>query len=188
MLLQELIDRLDKSDANKQDIEVEDLQEILQYEFGIGMNLDTNKAQTRVTCYWLANWYDDEGWLGYRVYFLDDRLLATSYTAIANEDFMFANADIEKELKAYILTFQKEKEYYTDNKYYINLEQDLGDGYKLNYAYELIASHVMYLGQKCEVIDCKNHDTDITIKMTCMDETAIVTVNINQVDVCYNIV
>jgi hypothetical protein len=188
MLLEELIQRLDKSNANKQDIEVEDLQEILQYEFGIGMNLDATKAQTRVTCYWLANWYEDEGWLGFRVYFLDDRLLATSYTAIANnEDFTFANADIEKELKAYILTFEKEKELYEDN-HYINPAMDLGDGYKLGYSYELIASHVMYKGQKCEVIDSRYQGNDITIKMTCMDETAIVTVDISEVDVCYNII
>lgn len=187
MLLEELIQRLDKSDTNKQNIDVEHLQEILQYEFGMGMNLDNSKAQTRVTCYWLANWYEDESWLGFKVYFLDERLLATSYTATpGDEDFTFANADIEKELKAYILTFEKEKEPYTDN-HYINLTMDLGDGYKLSYAYELVATHVMYLGQKCEVVESRHDDTDIKIQMSCMDETSIVTVDINQVDVCYNI-
>jgi hypothetical protein len=184
MLLEELIQRLDKSNTNKQDIEVEDLQKILQYEFGISMNLDTDKVQTRVTAYWLSNWYGDECWFGYKIYFLDDRLLAISYTGAANdEDLIFANADIEKELKAYILAFEKEKKYY-----YINLQQDFGNGYKLSHAYELVASHVMYLGQRCEVINARYEDTDITIQMSCMDEIATVIVDINQVDVCYNII
>ena len=177
---------MDKSDANKQPIYVEDLQEILQYEFGIGMNLDACKAQTRVTCYWLFNWYENEYWLGIRVYFLDYRLLATSCVTYSNdEDFSFVNADIRKQLKAYILTFEKEEEEY---KACMDLTVDMGDGYKLNDSYSLIASHVMYLGQKCEVVDAYDRDNKITIKMTCNDETAIVTVDINQVDVCYNII
>lgn len=40
MLLEELIQRLDKNDQTKDNVYVEDLQELLRYEFGICMNLD----------------------------------------------------------------------------------------------------------------------------------------------------
>lgn len=185
MLLQELIDRLGKSDANKQDIHVEDLQEILQYEFNIGMNLDTDKAQTRVTCYWLANWYEDEGWLGYKIYFLDDRLLAMSYTEVTgDEGFTFANTDIRKELRTYILTFEKDEEYNAC----MDLQVEMGDGYKLGYSYELVASHVMYKAEKCKVVESGHHDTDIRIEMSYIDTEIVITTDIKNVDVCYNII
>jgi hypothetical protein len=182
MLLKDLIDRLDKSDANKQSIYIEELQEILLYEFGIGMNLDATKAQTRVTCYWLFNWYEDEYFLGLRVYFLDDKLLATScVTYPDDEDFSFVNADIRKELKAYILTFEKEQEYTNC----MDLEVDMGEGYKLNNSSELIATHVMYKGKKCKVVGAYDKENKIRIEI---DTEIVITVDISEVDICYNIV
>lgn len=207
MLLQELIDRLDKSDANKQEVDVEDLQEILQYEFCIGINLDTDKTNTRVTSYWLACWFiDDRGLYGCRVYFLDDRLLAISYQAYEDdlEDFTFASFAIKQELKEYILSFAKPDE--EESSKYLNLQEDWKDGYKLSHAsnlYSRINTHVIYQGQKCKIIYPTynyngqeyqggykydyNSDTNSSIVIELPDNTRI-TIELSDADVCFNII
>lgn len=207
MLLQELIQRLDKSDVNKKDIDVEDLQEILQYKFGISMNLDTNKPQTRVTSYWLACWFvDDYGLCGCRVYFLDDRLLAISYQAYEDdlEDFTFASFAIKQELKEYILSFAKPDE--EESSKYLNLQEDWKDGYKLSHAsdlYSRINTHVIYQGQKCKIIyptytynnqeyqggykyDYKSDTNGLTVIE--LPDNSKITIELSNADVCYNII
>lgn len=203
MLLGDLIDKLDKSSANKVDIDVDDLEEILQQQFYIGMSLDEQKANTRVTCYWLACWYDSEGLYGYKVYFLDDKLLAVSYREYEDhiEDFTFISSSIKKELKSYILSFAKEEK----NSNNLNLNEDWKEGFKILYAHNLyprINKYVIYKDQKCRIIyptyisngkeyeggykyDYKSDDNSLINIQLANNDRLIV--SLCDIDVCYNI-
>lgn len=206
MLLGELIDRLDKSDANKVDIDVDDLQDILQCNFYISMNLDNKKANTRVSCYWLACWYNNEGLYGYKVYFLDDKLLGICYKEYEDdiEDFTFINSSIKKDLKDYILSFAKEEE--EQSCHNLNLNEDWKEGFKVSHAHNLyprINKYVIYEGQKCKIIyptyvsngkeyeGCYKYDYKsdnnslITIELPNSERIII---DLFSVNVCYNII
>lgn len=155
MLLKDLIETLNKSDSNKFDVDVYDLEAILSDEFGINTSLDYNKTNNRVTCYWLLPWYCTDTWVGFRVYFLDDRILAMSYQSARKNDetFTFANKEVKQELKNYIISLiEVVEENIEDSSSYLNLDEDFGIGNKINYACQLLSTHVMYEGQRCKII------------------------------------
>lgn len=99
MLLKELIETLDKSDTNKQEVDIYDLEGLLNDYFSINTYLDKSKTNTRVTCYWLGKWLCTDTHVGYRVYFLDDKLLALSYQPArkSDETFTFANKEVKQD-------------------------------------------------------------------------------------------
>ncbi len=100
MLLQELINRLDKSDTNKQEVDIYDLESLLNNEFNINTYLDKSKTNTKITCYWLSKWLCTDTHVGFKAYFLDDKLLAVSYQLArkSDETFTFANKEVKQEL------------------------------------------------------------------------------------------
>ena len=154
MLLKEVIARVDKDKKNQQDIHLCDLEELLCSEFGISMSLDYDKANTRVTAYWLAYWYCTDTWVGFRVYFLDDEVLAVSYQKGRKweEAFTFVSKELKDEFKEYILSFAIKNETKEIKKYYLDLEQDMQNGISVSFASELMATHVFYKDELCKII------------------------------------
>ena len=154
MLLKEVIAKVDKSKRNQQDVDVDDLEESLSNHFGISMSLDYSKGNTRVTACWLAYWYCTDTWVGFRVYFLDDNILAVSYQRGRkwDESFTFANSEIKKEFKEYLLSLAISNDKEEEEESYLDLQQDMQNGISVSFASELMATHVFYKDKLCKII------------------------------------
>ena len=154
MLLKEVIAKVDKSKRNQQDVDVDDLEESLSNHFGISMSLDYSKGNTRVTACWLAYWYCTDTWVGFRVYFLDDKVLAVSYQKGREWDevFTFVSKELKDEFKEYILSLVKVDEIEEIEESYLNLEQDMENGISVSFASQLMATHVFYKNELCKIV------------------------------------
>ena len=154
MLLKEVINKVDKDKKNQQDIDVYDLEGLLYSEFSISLSLDYNKANTRVTAYWLAYWYCTDTWVGFRVYFLDDKVLAVSYQKGREWDevFTFVSKELKDEFKEYILSLVKVDEIEEIEESYLNLEQDMENGISVSFASQLMGTHVFYKNELCKIV------------------------------------
>jgi hypothetical protein len=205
MLLRQLIETLDKSDNNKQEVDIYDLEGLLNNCFSINTYLDKSKTNTRVTCYWLGKWLCTDTHVGYRVYFLDDKLLALSYQPArkSDETFTFASKEVKQELKDYIVSLIEVDEEEFEDEFYLNLDKDFGVGYRVGFACQLITDYVMYKGQRCRIsyptgihengtLYRKLFSSNYSVKgnpvIIELPDNTILNVDMSEVDVCYNIV
>lgn len=66
MKILEIANRIDKSEKNEDWISTEDIGNELEMSV-------PHVEQDRLKCYWIANWYCTDTWVGLRMYFLDDQ-------------------------------------------------------------------------------------------------------------------
>ena len=71
MQLKEVIERIDKSDSNKSEV---DVAKLACNEFDL--DIDGWVEQDRLLSYWIT--LDVDGWVGKRLYFFDDKAVAYS--------------------------------------------------------------------------------------------------------------
>lgn len=132
MKLIEIANRLDKSKNNEDWVDITKVGE----ELGIYIDII---SQDRLKCYWVGNWYCTDSYVGYRMYFLDDKPVAFSIQngRKCDEDFNWFSMELAKNTREYLLSLIVEK----DNELNIDtcsINEDIGDGFKISFNSQIL--------------------------------------------------
>lgn len=117
-------------------------------------NLENWDNQTRLTCYYTSSWHCTDSRVGYRVYFFDDKPVATSFQQGRkwNEEIKWISKECFKEVKDYVLSFYKEDDIDLMN----DLEDEIQEGYSIEFYEQLYTYHfknVTYKNKRVKIVD-----------------------------------
>lgn len=175
MKLKDIINKLDKTDKNACFNCVWDLEHFI-YELGLSCScVEQDRENQRLKSYWVANHYCTDTYVGIRAYFLDDEFvcLSTQMGRKCDEDIEWFSISAQKKVREYILSLEV-KEDFTPDEALLNMEEDLGEGYPINYVGQLLTKEVLYKGVMVEVVKedryikvdgkCEHNFHKITVK------------------------
>lgn len=185
MKIIDIANKIDKSKENQSWVDINELGEELNVE------LDYYGDQDRIKCYWVGNWCCTDSWVGYRMYFFDDKPFAysTQTGRKSSEVFYWFSREFAEKVREYLLTLIVE-----DNEFDINLcdiNEDVGDGYKIHFSEQIInKNRIMFNGEKVEILErIKNKpygiDTELKIKLPNGEEKHV---EIEELDFGYHVV
>lgn len=158
MKIRDLIQRVNKTKQFEESVYISDFAE-----GAFDIPYITNwEDQSRLTSYYLGNWHCTDQAVGYKVYFFDDEPVgvSTRFGRKMDEEFEWISMESYKKVKDYILSFV---EVYEPSPPMIDLEQELGDTYKIDYyeqMYEHHKSNAMYNGEKVKILKHKSSFKD----------------------------
>lgn len=130
----------------------------LLYEFNLQQHSDLSLEDTdRFKCYWLAKHLCTDSHVGFRVYFLDDKPIAVSHQAgrKCDENFEWVSMEAFKNTHSFLLSLIEDDELPTPTL--VDLGEEIGEGYSVNYVGQLLTKHVMY--DNCMVVVTKEEET-----------------------------
>lgn len=149
MLLKDIISNLDKSKQNEDNNIIWDLEDIGS-EVGVELPYGTfqDKDDYKLKCYWVANHYCTDTYVGYRAYFLGDEFVALSYQQARKSDEVYKWFSKEAFIKVrdYILSLQVGESVDFPEEF-LDMEEDFGKGYPVQYTGELLRKDV-WLGRE----------------------------------------
>ncbi|MGN5650352.1 hypothetical protein [Bacillus sp. Brlt_9] len=157
MKISEIAQRLDKSKENESCIDTEEMGE----EFGIDVPYVN---QERLKCYWIGNWHCTDSYVGYRMYFFDDKPVALTVQIGRkyDEEFHWFSLEAATKVKEYLLSLvvKKEEELNID---IWDLSKEIGNSFKIDYNSEIIKTDkVTFNGEKVKLIKrIKNKENGI---------------------------
>ena len=146
MKLADAIANIDMSPENTDGASVEPFEKAL----GLNTYLSWDESfADRVKQHWLSKWYDSDSWVGTSIYTMDGRAVAVGYcnSRKADEEIEFLSAEVGEEIRAFIMSLAT-----PDPVPVIDLEQEIGDGYRVNYGSELLTDKGFYQGQPAEIV------------------------------------
>ncbi len=140
MKLKEIIENIDKSEKNSCDIDFEKLLS----EFDInGYFPYIDYKDSKLRSYYIVNWQCTDQFVGGRAYFLDDKLVCTSWQSArkSSEDFSWVSKETYNEVKQYVISllYNEDKEINV-----IDLDEEWNDGFEINYGSQLLTDNVIY--------------------------------------------
>lgn len=148
MKLKNIVQQIDKSEQNKCGVDTMAL--------GEELHLDIPYVnQTRLTSYWVGNWYCTDTYVGYKLYFFDDAPVAfTSQTARKSDEiFHWFSLDTTKKIKDYLLSLLIEEEMPFQVKI-CDLEEDIGDSFKIAFNSQILnQDRILYQGEKATLLE-----------------------------------
>lgn len=157
-----LIDALQNVNKSKE-FKTSILSNFIQNEFDVDIydyafNQENWYEQERLTCYFLGSWHCTDAEVGYRVYFFDDKPVATSFQQGRkwNEEIKWLSKELFNEVKDYILSFIEEKEYSID--LIEDLDAEIAEGYSIGFFEQLYGYHshnVTYKSKRVKIVDFK---------------------------------
>lgn len=159
MKIRDIIADLDKSDDNRDEESNWDLQNIIS-----DLRLDCwvcsqNQDDFRMKCYWLSIWTCTDTHVGTRAYFLDDKLVCVSQqdSRKGGETFEWVDADAITATRNFIFSLQGQEDE-SDVKY-LDLDQEVGVGFNVNFTGQLHTDKVIYEGSRAVVLEDKDYMT-----------------------------
>ncbi len=151
MKLKEIVSKLDMSEGNQEDLW--SIPDDMLYEFNLqGQNHISLESNTRFNCYWVGNHYCTDSWVGIRCYVLDGFPVAVSQQQGRKCDENFEWLDLESFQKThkFVLSLLEDDEEEL-NPTFADLEEDMGEGYKVSYVGQLLTKDVEYQGAVVKV-------------------------------------
>lgn len=156
MKLIDIANRIDKSDKNKAYVDIVSIANELN------VDLDCVE-QNRITAYWIGNWYCTDSWVGYTMYFFDNKPMAFSSQLgrKCDEDFHWFSLEIAEKVKEYLVSLIVE-----ENKIEVkicDINAEVQDYYIIDFNAQLLSSNrPMLNGEKVEIVKrIKNKDYGI---------------------------
>lgn len=149
MKLKELIEKLDKSDANESWISIND--DDLRQELGLPSGwVNTEAKDIQLKAYFLFKWYCTDSYVGYRGYFLNDELVAvsTQMGRKCSEVFEWVSTELYKKTKEYIRSLMDDNDD-EPNLNILDLDEVIPDyGMQVDFSEQI-------LGDKAYLVDTK---------------------------------
>ena len=151
MKIRDIVSRVDKSPVFGGEVSIPDF---ASREFGL--HLDTYIVQDRLTSYFIGSWYCIDSYVGWSVFFFDDNPVAVASRMGRKHDteIEWLSVQAHRDVKKYILSFIQEQE--GDDITLANLDQELGETYKISFNAELLSYHdkIPFLsGENVEIIE-----------------------------------
>lgn len=156
MKLIDIANRIDKTDKNRTPVNIEGLAREL--------NVDLDWAeQDKITAYWIGNWYCTDSYVGYIMYFFDNKPMAFSSQLgrKCDESFHWFSLEIAEKVKEYLISLIVE-----ENKIDVkicDINAEVQDYYIIDFNAQLLSSNrPMLNGEKVEIVKrIKNKDYGI---------------------------
>jgi len=183
MKLSKIIDNIDKSSLNESYVSDYGMFEL----FGLDY-YTANVELSRITAYFYCKWICTDSWVGGRAYFLDGVFVATSWqqNRKGDEDFKWVSQESYTKVKNYLLSLCGAS---PDVFETVDLEEEMGYGYRVQYGEELLTKEVLYNGKLVEVT--KTWRTMDDVKKWSMieinDDGELKTIHVGEFLVPYNI-
>lgn len=150
MKLIEAIKNVDRSEENCSYANTEDFGRLL------GLDVSYNeKFEGRVKKYWIQRWLCTDTWVGLAAYYMDGEAVAVS-TQLArksDEEIKFLSKESAIKVRDFLYQLMEEKEEHVPP--FISseeLEEDLGTGYTVEYASQLLDQEAMWKDQKVKIV------------------------------------
>ena len=143
MKLRELIAKVDRSDKNEDDADIDAFCQALDINEWLGWD---KRFDERVKGYALTQWLCTDTHVGMNVYFMDDEPVAVSTQSARKSDvyIRFVSEEAALKVRDFILSLVKE-----DEKFYPTiaaLDDEYGDSYTVRYHSELLTDVGLYEG------------------------------------------
>lgn len=183
MLLKEIIEKIDKSEENRNYIDFV----ALAYELNINFGYTTiDDKDLRLTSYFLSP-FDDEGFFcGEALYFFDNEFVAISYIAneSSDENFRWISKEAANTVRNYLLEIDDCK----TGLELCDLKENHGNGYLISYPNKVIDwSKGRYKGEKFKFIEIVGPSFNHKVKIRTSDGTEVV-VDISEIEFSYHLV
>lgn len=109
----------------------------------------------RMVEFYLAPWYCTDQWVGMAAILLDGEVVALSMQTARKNDtnYEFISAEGRNKLREFVLTLVPNDEAEFE---LVNLDQEMGEGYQIGYASQMLTDKVLYNGELVEVDRSKN--------------------------------
>lgn len=184
MKLIDIAKRIDKSDKNQSWVDTQELGE----ELGIDVPW---KEQNRIKSYWIGNWYCTDTYVGWEMYFFDDKPVAVSSQSgrKSNKEFEWFNLELAREVKEYLLTLLVNEEE-SLNLSVCDINDEIGDSFKISFNGQILNEDKATLnGEKVEILErIKNKpygiDDELKIKLLNGEERVV---NIKDLDFSFHV-
>lgn len=134
MKIRDIVKVVNKSKQFEQMVHISDIAEEMN------INVNNYDDQRRLISYYFGDWYCTDSHVGYRVYFFDDEPVAISSQIgrKQNVDIEWLSKDAYMKVREYVLTFEEVQEQHIN---LCDMDQDLGDTYKISYHSQLYDYH-----------------------------------------------
>lgn len=165
MKIKDLIENFDKKDEDHS-FDMETISEALDYT-PYALYLSQVEGNERLKCYWAGKHCCTDTWVGVRLYYLDDVFVCMSYQTARKQDeeFLWVNQEAALKVRSYCMELDETRIFSVDE---IDFEEEIGDGYTVEYTGQLLDKSVVYQDQIVEVVkDSHDNHTNfhtITIK------------------------
>nr|WP_145401512.1 hypothetical protein [Paenibacillus xylanexedens] len=185
MKLIEIAQRIDKAENNQDWVDTQEL--------GKELGLDVPwKEQDRIKSYWIGNWYCTDTYVGWKMYFFDDKPVAVSSQLgrKSNEEYEWFNLQLAKEVKEYLLTLILDEEE-SLNVSICDINEEIGNSFKISFNGQILNKDRAVLnGEKVEILEeIRNKpygiDDELKIKLLNGD---VRHVNVNDLDFSFHLV
>lgn len=153
MKLRDILNIVDKSKHFKDSVDVSRMADV------IGLPGYYNyEEQERFVSYFIGSWYCTDSYVGYKVYFFDDEPVAVSSQVgrKCSENFEWLSKDLFLKVKNYVMTFEIEGN--ENNIELANLDEEIGEGYKIHFNGQLFDYHKeipLLNGENVKIIELK---------------------------------
>lgn len=155
MKIKDIIANLDKSPSNEDDCtwDVEKIAQDLDVE---SCGVFQREGNIRLKCYWIGKHLCTDTWVGIRAYFLDDNFVCASKQNArkCDENFYWVSDEAANDVRKYILSLKCEDDLSVS---LLDLDEDIGEGYTVEYTGQLLTKEVMYQGSLVTVIKDSNN-------------------------------
>lgn len=130
------------------------------------------EEQERLKEYFVASWYCTDTLVGMRVYFLDDKPVATSIKPArkSDEKFYWVSNETYMEVFNYVLTFVKHEAPPAD---LINMDEDMGEGFNIQFCGQRLHHQTNAMMGNIPVKILKDGEPD-DAKYICINQNVIV--------------
>jgi len=155
MKLKNIIANLDKSETNRCESITWDMEHFLR-ELGLscwGVQQSPSFG-IKLKSYWVANHYCTDSYVGLRAYFLEDVLVCLTLQSgrKCDEIFEWASVKAQVDVRSYILSLEEEDSFEPETENLIDMEEDLGTGYPLEYVGQSLRNEVSLHGEMVTII------------------------------------
>lgn len=149
MKLSELIAKVDRSKKNLLSADADAFCQALDINEYLGWD---QRFDDRVKGYALTQWLCTDTHVGMNVYFMDDEPVAiSSQTARKNDtDMYFVSSEAAQKVKDFILSLVEEQHPF--NPSLVDLDEEMGDYYTVNYHSELLTDKGLYGDDEVNVV------------------------------------
>lgn len=183
MLLKEIIEKIDKSEENRNYIDLGALAHELDISFGY---TDVDDEDLRLTSYFLSPFDDNGFFCGETLYFFDNEFVAISYRASesSDENFRWISKEAANTVRNYLLEIDD----FETKVELCDLKEDHGNSYPISYPIKVIDwSKGRYKGEKFKFIEIVGPSFNHKVKIRTSDDTEIV-VDTSEIEFSYHLV